>query len=227
MIKHLPPLFAEAIVNSVKEVYSKCVELGLGCIDPPSVITPLLRRLGYSEYQIRRFWHFFEGLGGSIAFEIYHYLSIRFNLLLSYRKEMVMHLREECIPLDELDCQRVGSKCVRTPHSHALYIYIEGRMRNTTLCINVVRVLRLLYLRNPRLTNELMDVLINVIWKRTDISELYDRVLKTLRLGSDILQFILPYIPTTLKDLLELSPTLRRIAIRIQSRKSKLSTRAL
>jgi len=35
--------------------------------------------------------------------------------------------------------------------------------------------------------------------------------LKTLKLGSDILQFILPYIPTTLRDLLELSPTLKRI----------------
>jgi len=212
MVKQLPPLFAEAIVNSIRMVYSKCVELNLECIDPPCVITPLLRCLGYNEYQIRRFWFFFENLGDNVNFEIYHYSSASFNLLLSYGKETIMHLKGSYIPLDELDCQRIGSQCIKTPHAHALYIYIEGRMRNTAIRLNVVRVLRLLYLRNPKLTDELMETLINVIWRRTSILELYNKVLEALSTGSNILKFILPFTPSTLKDLLELSPILRRIA---------------
>jgi len=212
MVKQLPPMFAEAIVNSIRKIYSKCAELDLRCIDPPCVITPLLRCLGYNEYQIRRFWAFFENLGSNISFEIYHYSSARFNLLLSYRKETIMHLKESCIPLDELDCQRLGSQCIKTPHSHALYMYIEGRMENTGIRLNVVRVLRLLYLKNPKLTDELMETLMGIIWRRTSILELYDKILEALRTGSNILRFILPFIPNTLKDLLELSPILRRIA---------------
>jgi len=212
MIKQLPPLFAEAIINSIREVYLKCTDLDLRCTDPPCVITPLLRCLGYNEYQIRRFWSLFENLGSNISFEIYHYSSARFNLSLSYRKETIMHLKGGCIPLDELDCQRLGSQCIKTPHSHALYMYIEGRMGNTSIRVNVVRVLRLLYPRNPKLTDELMETLINIIWRRTSILELYDKVLEALRMGSNILRFILPFIPTTPKDLLELSPILRKIA---------------
>lgn len=212
MIKQLPPMFAEAIVNSIRKVSSKCIELNLRCTDPPCVITSLLRCLGYNEYQIRRFWSFFENLGSNISFEIYHYSSTRFNLSLSYRKETIMHLKESCIPLDELDCQRLGSQCIKTPHSHALYMYIEGGMGNTSIRLNVVRVLRLLYPRNPRLTDELMETLINIIWKRASVLELYDKILEVLRVGDDILRFILPFTPNTLKDLLELSPILRRIA---------------
>lgn len=212
MVKRFSPLFAEAIVNSVRIILLKCIELNLKCTDPPIVITPLLRCLGYNEYQIRKFWSFFENLEGNIGFEIYHYSSAHFSLSLSYRKKTIMHLEESCIPLDELDCQELRSQCIKTPHSHALYVYIEGKIGNSSIRLNIVKVLYLLYLRNPKLTDELIETLINIIWKRASIRELYDKVLEVLKVGNDILQFILPSIPITSRDLLKLSPILRKIA---------------
>lgn len=210
MAEKLPPLFAEAIVNSVGKILSKCVEMNLKCMDPPSVITPLLRCLGYNEYEIRRFWSFFEKNKGSLSFEIYRYSSVKFSLSFIYRKEAVMHLREDCIPVDELDYQRLKPQCVRTPHSHALYMYIEGEIGDSHMRLNVVNALYLLYLRNSKIVDKLLDTLIDIAWGRAKTSELYEKVLEAIGIGSDVLKFILPSIPTTLKELLKISPILRR-----------------
>ncbi len=211
MVKQIPPIFAEAILNSIRMIYTKCAELGLRCNDPPCVITPLLKCLGYNEYQIRRFWATFEDLGNGIVLEIYRYSLARFNLVISYRKETVMHLRHKCIPLDEIDCRRLGSECIKTPHSHALYIYIDGRVENTVARLNVIRILYFLYSKNPRVVDELMEALRGVIWNRGNVLELYDKVLSGLRIGSSVLKLILPLVPSNVEELLRLSPILRRI----------------
>lgn len=211
MGERLPPLFAEAIVRSVKRVLLKCAELGIRCRDPPSVITPLLRCLGYNEYKIRRFWSFFEGAREGLRLEIYRYFSVSFALSLVYRKETVTHLERECIPLDDLDYRKLRSQSIRTPHSHALYVYIDGRIEDSGMRLNVISALRLLYLRNPKLVNELLDTIIDIVWGRAAVSELYERILEAIGTGEDVLQLILPSMPTTSRDLLKISPILRRI----------------
>ncbi len=212
LVKKIPPLLAEAIVKSIRRVYSKCAELNLKCTDPPCVISPLLKCLGYNEYQVRRFWSILESLGSSISLEIYRHSLAHFNLVLSYRKETVMHLRNNCIPLDEIDCLRLGSECIKTPHAHALYVYIDGRIEHTSIRVNVIRALYFLYLKNPRIVDELMNALIDVIWERGSPLKLYNMVLSALNIGSSILQLILPIVPGNIRDLLRLSPILRKIS---------------
>ena len=212
-MKKLPPLFAEALVGSVKSIVLKCAELGLRCANPPCATTPLLRSLGYNEYQVRRFWSFFEDIG-SLRIEIYHYHAAHFYLTLNYEKETIMYLEENHIPLDDLDCQRMGSRCLKVPHSHALYMYLEGGVGGAFTHANAIRILALSYLKNPRLVEELLNKIRHVIWRQEEIQELYDVVLKILLENIGILKYILPLIPNTKEKLLKLSPFLRRIGYR-------------
>ncbi len=206
----ITPLIAEAIIKAAKKTSSTCIELDLRCYDPPVVISPLLRCLGYNEYQVRKFWRYFEE-GGEIRVEVYRYLKARFDIISIYRKEATSHIKRSCVPLDAIDCHRIGSDCIKTPHSHALYLYIDGKIGNAGIRINVIRLLSLLYAMNRRVADSLLDSILDIIWGRASVHELYEKVLKALSLGDEILGVALPLKPDDKNKLLKLSPILRKI----------------
>ena len=206
----LTPLIAEAIIRAAKKTSSTCMELGLHCYDPPVVISPLLRCLGYNEYQVRRFWRYFEE-GGEINVEVYRYLEAQFNIISVYKKETVSHIRYSCVPVDSLDCHKLGSECIKTPHTHALYLYVDGRVGNAEIRMNIIRLLSLLYSIDRRVVDSLLDSILDMLWNRINVEELYNRVLDALNLGDHVLRVALPLKPDSKEKLLQLSPILRRI----------------
>lgn len=206
----LIPIIVEAIIRAAKETSTTCMELNLHCYDPPVAISPLLRCLGYNEYQVRRFWRYFEE-GGRIDVEIYRYLEAQFKIISVYRKETISHIRHSCVPVDLLDCHKLGSECIKTPHTHALYLYVDGRVGNAEIKINIVRLLSLLYSMNRRVVDKLLDSILDLLWNRVSVEEFYDRVLEALNLGDHVLSVALPLKPNSREKLLQLSPVLRRI----------------
>ncbi len=205
------PWIVEAIIKSAKRVVEDCIELGLKCLDPPATITPLLRCLGYNEYQARKFWAFFENLEKPLEVKIYKYLSIEFKLLIAHRKEIVMHLKKGCTPLDELDCRRLHKECIKTPHAHALYVFLEGRVEEDYIRLNIIRLLKLLYEKYPDKTRKILDILVEAAWDHRKINEVYSIILEILRTESELLKLIVPLIPLSINELVERSPILRRI----------------
>ncbi len=206
----ITPLIAEALIKAAKKTSSTCMELNLSCYDPPVVISPLLKCLGYNEYQIRKFWRYFEE-GGKIKVEIYRYLEAHFEIISIYRKETISHIRHSCVPVDAIDCHKIGSDCVKTPHSHVLYVYVDGKIGNAEIRMNIIRLLSLLYAINRKVVDRLLDTILDLVWNRVSVDEFYDRVLETLKLGDNILGVVLPLKPNDKNQLLQLSPILRRI----------------
>ncbi|GAB6148742.1 hypothetical protein JCM10135_12840 [Stetteria hydrogenophila] len=214
-MKGIPPLFIEAVARSAGHVSLRCAELGLRCMDPPSATSHLLRRLGYNEYQVRRFWLLLGRAGGGLGVEVYRYAPVSFTLVLRYRKGPVAHLRGGCLPLDSLDCRVLGSRCVKAPHSHALYIYLEGTLEGSgdaMLRVNAVRLLSRLARRSRRAVESLVDAVVDAAWGRAGASSLYEAVLEALRLGRGLLRHVLPLLPGTVEELALFSPALRRLA---------------
>ncbi len=201
--------FIDAILRSIRLVLDKCIELDALCFDPPATITPLLYCIGYNEYFVRKFWEVFEKLG-EFSFTIYKYYGIEFDLVLHHKLGTVMHLRDECIPVEDIVCIKHRLDCVKAPHTHMLYIYIEGRHEGRVFVrTNVLRILRLMNIWRKDSPYKVLELMHKVLYGEEDLSRLIIYLLKIILSNEKILSYILPKIPLSNDELKILSPLIR------------------
>jgi hypothetical protein len=211
--KTLDPLTLKAIVESIKKILEVCGRENTLCLDIPATTTSLLECLGYNEYFIRRTWHVIEEADG-FRFPIYSHSGVSFNILLEHRKEPVPRYRDTCIPMSIEACKQHPSECTVTPHTHALYIYIEGHIgKGGYVKVNLVRILRLLYMEDKDITMKIISLVENLLSGKGDINTLYKSILTLLARNRHVLKYILPYIPSTIEALLASSPLSRLLSV--------------
>ncbi len=165
--------------------------------------------MGYNEYFVRSFWEAFEKLE-YFKIPVYRFSDIEFDLLFIYRRETLVHLRDECIPIEEIVCHRHRLDCIKAPHTNALYIYIEGDYRGRVFVrTNILRVLRLLNIWRSEEPYRLIEMVRRALRGEVERDEIIRHILNLLRSRRDILHFILPKIPGDSEELLMFSPILR------------------
>ncbi|MET1159806.1 MAG: hypothetical protein ABWW65_02485 [Thermoprotei archaeon] len=201
------------VLKSIELVVRACILRDIKCYDPPFLTSPMLRHyFNYDDYAIKRFWRFFKDLG-ELSFPIYRHRYVAFVLKIVHVKELVCYERSNYIPLDPSICSS-GEEYVKVPHSHALYMYIEGRLgKRVVVRMNIVRLLDLLYIKDKELPFKLLRILTGIIDGRYTISDLEKIVLDILQRCSNTLKYVLPVIPRNHEELVKLSPLIRVLAL--------------
>lgn len=212
-IANIDSSMLKAIIESIRTILIKCKELDALCYDTPATTTHLMQCMGFNEYFIRKTWRVFEEING-LRINMYKFHDVEFDLLFEHRKEPVPRLRDSCIPVDDEVCYKKRSECITSPHIHSLYIYLEGKLgRGGYVKINVVRLLRLLQMKDEKLTYELLDVIEKLLTGKGSIRKLYILVLKILLKNRGVLSLILPMVPQDLEGLFKASPFARLIRL--------------
>jgi hypothetical protein len=141
---------AKIIIRTTYDQVMNCVRYYLHCLDPPSTTSGMLDRYGLDTYAKKlSFWR-------SVDTIISKYNNVKlfkgkfgdFKLVMVHAIEEVYKVENSDIYVDPLDCNYL--KCVATPRSHTLRIYLEGvYSERVILRINIVTLLKIAISENP------------------------------------------------------------------------------
>ena len=212
----------EAVVTGLRDIARMCASMHeLRCIDAPAFTTTFLRSRGFGEYVIRRIWRAAHDKNVSKGQTIYKYRDIVFRLKPRLEHGTAYHYADTMTPLDRMDCLSLGDKCYEIPHCNSFYIYIEGRLGYASLRINVSYIVGLLSRTKPGFLTRFLEFADRVIKRPRDeleaIAILVEEVLSVLESERRLLGLILPYVPSSLDDLLRVSPLAKKLYIELVS----------
>lgn len=138
------------IVRATYDQVLNCVRYDLHCLDPPILTSGMLDHYGFNNYAKKlSFWKTVDIViskyNGIVLFKGRFGL---FKLILSHDIEEVYRVENSNIYLDALDCNYL--RCITTPRSHTLRVYLEGTYgERTILRINIVMLLKIAVMENP------------------------------------------------------------------------------
>ena len=200
--------FVEDLVSSARRVIKGCIDGGFKCIDPPITVTRLLEEMNLGEYRLRRFWTDAQRIAGTTV-KLYSRMGSEFIISVEVRQGSVYFNEELDIPVDFIDCKMHPESCTVIPRTYSLYIYLDGNIENTKYHINVIRLLVLLERSIPYTSYRLLDAILRMSKNdKNGYLELLNTLLMIFR-NINLLKYILPFMPMSVKDILNLSPALR------------------
>ncbi|MCD6509763.1 MAG: hypothetical protein J7L11_05165 [Thermoprotei archaeon] len=185
------------------------------CLDPPAVVTPLLRRLDLSDYKVRSFWRFAKKIasksGEGRAWTIFKFRDLNFNILLKFKHGPVYKIDDAFV--DRISCLRIPSRCVEIPHSNLLYVYLHGSLEGSVcMRINVVHMLsQLAEYEGLGCVMTIKSLVENLIEGNFDDKSFDDLlcVMRVLWRYRKVLREFLPHVPLSRKELIKYSPAMR------------------
>ncbi len=200
--------FVEDLVSSAKKLIKGCIDGEFKCIDPPITITRLLEDMNLGEYRLRRFWADAQKIAGTTV-KLYSRMGSEFMFSVEVRQGSVYFNENFGIPVDFIDCKMRPESCIVIPRTYSLYVYLDGNIENTRYHINVIRLLVLLERSMPGASYKILDAVLRLA--RSDKKgyiELVNVLLMIFR-SISVLKYILPFMPMSVKDMLNMSPVLR------------------
>lgn len=203
------PRVAEATLRATRTVVEACSKLRLECRESPIASTGLLKSMGFSDYEVRRFWRFYESVT-PLKLLLYSFAGFEFHLILNVRQAPLHELEYKglLIPLDPLDEGKLGREqrlLLRySPRSNVLHAYLEGRVGGE-IKVNTVRILRLVEERIPGYTARLVDAVLEHLWAhgRHGIEDIVWDIVASFR---GLLRVVLPRVPSSKSEVRELFP---------------------
>lgn len=138
------------IIHATYSQTLNCIKYNLHCLDPPSVVSGMLDHYGLDNYTKKlSFWKAVDTIvskyNGVVIFKSRFGL---FKLVINHSIEEVYRVENSDIYLDILDCSYM--KCVATPRSHTLRIYLEGEYsKRVILRMNIITLLKIAIYENP------------------------------------------------------------------------------
>ncbi len=200
--------FVEDLVSSAERVIKGCIDGEFKCIDPPIAITRLLEEMNLGEYRLRRFWADAQKIAGTTV-KLYSRMGSEFVFSVEVRQGSVYFNEEFGIPVDFIDCKMHPESCIVIPRTYSLYVYLDGNIENTRYHINVIRLLVLLERSIPGASYKILDAVLRLARNdKKGYLELVNVLLMTFK-NISVLKYILPFMPMSVKDLLNMSPALR------------------
>ncbi len=200
--------FVEDLVSSAKKVIKGCIDGEFKCIDPPITITRLLEEMNLGEYRLRRFWADAQKIAGTTV-KLYSRMGSEFLISVEVRQGSVYFNEEFGIPVDFIDCKMRPESCIVIPRTYSLYVYLDGNIENTKYHINVIRLLVLLERSMPGTSYKILDAILKLA--RNDERGYLElvNILLVIFKNISVLKYILPFMPMSVKDILNMSPVLR------------------
>ncbi|GEM_PF-3590335 len=200
--------FVEDLVSSAKKLIKGCIDGEFKCIDPPITITRLLEEMNLGEYRLRRFWADAQKIAGTTV-KLYSRMGSEFLISVEVRQGSVYFNEEFDIPVDFIDCKMHPESCIVIPRTYSLYVYLDGNIENTKYHINVIRLLVLLERSMPGTSYKILDAILRLARNdKRGYLELVN-VLLVIFKNISVLKYILPFMPMSVKDILNMSPVLR------------------
>ena len=196
------------IVCALRDQVRNCLKYGLRCLDPPVLTSGMLRRYGIkSDHTIVNFWHRVQTIVSRFEhLEIYRSRHMVFALYMQHSLEDAYKLVDLDIYVDPIDCEH--RQCLVAPHSHVLRIYFVGNYSNLNLKINVISLLKLVSVKEPRFLT-CLDRLAQDPLSEDNIIRVSLCVLSILNKYRTFLARFIEKVPNTLTNLINLSPLLR------------------
>ena len=156
--------YVEMAARAAAAVAECCHSLGLRCADAPAASSRLLYDLGYSQYLVRSFWHMLRALS-PLRIPLYRYRGAFFALEAAAVEDAFTEAY--CgglhVPLGS-GARAPGA--VQVPRGLLLRLHLAGGVGDSTVSINVVRLLTLLRGSRPRLFHSLVEAVVEAGWGR-------------------------------------------------------------
>ncbi len=163
--------------------------------------------MNFSEYSIRRLW---SRLQQSFTLTLYRTKYARFMLKVERRKTLVHHDEVTGLPLDDIDCRRLGTRCISISSVNAAYSFVEGVIEDNILRANIVRVLKLIEEAHPGMGVALIVSVRDALWGSID--KLRETLINLLERYGWLIALLDPTVKQ-LKDLVKRSPILAQIGL--------------
>lgn len=191
---------------------NNCIAHNVLCRDPPATTSALLRRLGLSEYHIRRFWSIAKNKikNKSNTVTIFKHRNVLFKV------EFEIRLGSSCLIepaayIDEFDCQEV-MYARQITNLNMLYVYLKGYVNNELFIkINGVYLLKkLMDLGEVNSVNSIRTIAKRMLEKSfsfNDLTHVNNLVSTLLRFNRELKEIII-YVPKNDDDFLRLIPPL-------------------
>ncbi len=212
--------FVNALLRGVDSQVRGCVKYGARCRDPPAVTSTFLRNsLGFSEFRVKRFWRVARSLTG-YSLNVYRLRDAWFHLVPSVRRGAAYVVREGDFFPDVFDCMSL--ECVEYTNENSLYLYLEGGLGGEALRLNVVYVLRKLFMARPACYETIVRAVESV--SKGDLAGGMSGLICMFRVLKDygnLLADVIPVVPRSPSELMLLSPALRTIVARIRGKKPR------
>ena len=197
----------EILGKAITALLECCYGERLRCIDPPTATTGMLYSLGLYQYAIRSFWK--DLPLGVASIPVYKYLNTSFQIEVEHIVGPVRELRcgDRLIPVDRIDARSLET--VFSPHSHAIYLRLAGRIEGNIIRINIIRLAKLMETYDPGSVQRTLGGILKMYDSRRMLRRLEGELLDYLKRWRGILRLILPYMPEREEELLKVSPILR------------------
>ncbi len=209
---------AHAVLDGLLLIVRLCTShRSLHCLDPPVFTSPLLRRLGYGEYDIRRIWREGERRSASGGVVVYECCSSRFTVKPVVRHEPAYHHRATMAPVDPIDCRILGDDCVEITHSKKFFLYIVGNVEDNYLKMNVAHLIVTVARSEPGKVVEIIETARRIYGdhggtpKPELAVKLVEDVFEIVEERRHILEVLVPRIPSSMDELFRMSPIARLI----------------
>jgi hypothetical protein len=209
-----------AIIDGLTLVVRLCYSNSrLQCLDPPVFTSPMLRRLGYGEYELRRLWRIARGRSTTARRKpvvLYNCCSARFEIEPIVKHEVAYHHRQTMTPVDYVDCRVLGEDCLEATHANKFYLYIRGHVEDNILRINVAHLLALIARRSwgeveSLLRNARRFLEADNVEKLAVVSEMIEAISRIAAERRHIIEALVPRVPHSLHELLRVSPAAREV----------------
>jgi hypothetical protein len=209
-----------AVIDGLMLISKLCYnDRRLQCLDPPIFTSPMLRRLQYKEYDLRRLWRVAKKRSmrsRQSPIVIYDCCGAHFEIVSLVRHEPAYHHKQTMTPVDLVDCRILGEECLEVTHSNKFYIYIQGRIEDNYLKINVAHLIALVARSSPDELETMLSAARRFL--EADTHEKLELVVKIMQTLSKIISerehiitAILPKIPQSLEELSRVSPIVREM----------------
>ena len=205
-----------ASIEGLKAVVEFCTSMpGLHCLDPPLFTTRFLRSRGFGEYEVRRLWSVARRLSGGRC-TVYSFEDTRLDVRPRVTCGAAYHHAGTMVPVDRVDCEVLGGECLVSTRTNSFYVYVEGHIERNTVRINLAHLAVLAARSSRGLVEELLDHAARALTlaadeKRGELLAVLGGLADLLARYRDVVEAVLPTAPSSLGELLRLSPVLRRL----------------
>jgi len=203
--------FLLATLAGIKQQVIKCVEYGVTCRDVPAVTSTFLRkRLGFSNFRVRRFWSL-ANIFSKNVYVIYEYGDVKYWLLPEVHKRYLFATPELDFFMDVFDRrEHFRGHCIELTNVPALYIYLVGKVGNDVIKINALYILSLIAKKEPQCFEKIMSFVEELLTGsgEPDINGVVECVMRMLR-SWDYFRVFVPLLPDSVEALLIKCPVLR------------------